>query len=116
MKFICGNKVTEQRVLPIRSKQDGRIDFHAPMNYYEGVGANKVSIRDAEKDICNLYYTGERHPDMLWAKFETKIINAFAIIDKEYGYSVYPDLAKLRVLQRKVRCDFLKTIKATISY
>jgi len=63
-----------------------------------------------------LYYTGERHPHMWWAKFETKIINAFAIIDKEYGYSVYPDLAKLRILQRMVRYDSLKTIKATISY
>lgn len=50
------------------------------------------------------------------AKFEMRIINAFSIIDKDYGYSVYPDLAKLRILQRMVRCDSLKTIKATISY
>jgi len=108
--------VHEQRVLPTRSKQDGRIDYQAIMTYYEGVGGNKVSIRDTKKDICNLFYTKERHPHMWWAKFETKIINAFAIIDKEYGYSVYPDLARLRILQRMVRCDSLKTIKATISY
>jgi len=116
MKFICGNKVAEQRVLPTRSKQNGRIDFQALTQYYEGVGANKMSIREAEKDICNLYYTGECQPHMWWAKFETRIINAFAIIDKEYGYSVYPDLAKLRILQRMIRCDSLKTIKSTISY
>lgn len=116
MKLICGNKVAEQRILPTRGKQNGRVDYQALMQYFEGIGANKISIRDAEKDICNLYYTGERHPHMWWAKFETKIINAFAISDKEYGYSVYPDLAKLRILQRMVRCDSLKTIKATISY
>ncbi len=53
---------------------------------------------------------------MWWEKFETKIINAFVIINKAYGYSVYPNLAKLRILQTMVRCDSLKTIKATISY
>jgi len=116
MKLICGNKVAEQRVLPTRCKQDGRIDYQALVNYYEGVGAKKISIREAEKDVCNLYYTGERHPHMWWARVETKIINAFAVIDKEYGYPVYPDLAKLRILQRMVRCDSLKTIKATINY
>jgi len=116
MKLICGNKVAEQKVLPTRSRQDGWVDFQALMHYYEGVGANKISIREAEKDICNLYYTGERQPHMWWSRFESKIVNAFAIVDKEYGYSVYPDLAKLKILQRMIRCGSLKTIKATINY
>ena len=51
---------------------------------------------------------------MLWDKFEVKLTNAFADIDKNEGRQVHTDMMKLRMLGSKIRAYFLVAIKINI--
>ena len=51
---------------------------------------------------------------MWWDEFKIRLTNAFAVVDKEAGRQVHTDEMKLRLLNRKVRADFLSTIKTHI--
>ena len=87
-------------------ENNGRKDYFALKNHFEGVGAHAKSIVEAENDIESLYYSGEKKPHMWWEEFETRIVTAFAVIDKTEGRQVYSDTAKLRMLVKKVKADF----------
>ena len=45
---------------------------------------------------------------MWWDEFETRLIDAFAVIDKDKNNS------KLRMFNNKIRADFLFTMKTSI--
>ena len=45
---------------------------------------------------------------MWWEEFETRTI------DKDQGRQVYSDIAQLRMLNKKVKADFLEQLTATI--
>ena len=100
--------------MPFIVERNGRQSFQALKNHYEGVGANATAIVSAEDDITNLFYSGEKKPHMWWEEFETKLTVAFATIDKDQGRQVYSDIAKLRMLNKKVKADFLEQVKTTI--
>ena len=114
VRFISEHTVAEQKILPFKDQADGRVDFMALKDYYEGVSANSRLLQTAEKDIQELFYLGEKYPSMWWDEFETRLTNAFAIIDKDAGRRVYTNDAKLRMLNNKIRADFLLTMKTSI--
>ena len=53
--------------------------------YYESVGPNSKILHATEKGITDLFYLGEKKPQMWCDEFETRLTNAFAIIDKDAG-------------------------------
>ena len=114
VNFISGNATAENKIMPFVAERNGRTSFQALKNHYEGVGANATAIVAAEEDITNLFYSGEKKPHMWWEEFETRLTMAFAIIDKDQGRQVYTDIVKLRMLNKKVKADFLEQVKTTI--
>ena len=81
INFITENKTAENKILPFLAQCDGRINYQALKNHYEGVGANAKDIIKAETDIQSLFYAGEKKPHMWWEEFETRLTVAFSTID-----------------------------------
>ena len=56
--FIAGNKTAEAKILPYANESNGRLDFVALKEHYEGVGANARELILADRFTDTLYYTG----------------------------------------------------------
>ena len=106
--------MAEQKILPHKDANNGRIDFMALKGFYEGVGTNAKSTLKAETDLMELFYAGEKKPHMWWDEFEIRLTNAFALVDKDAGRVVHTDEMKLRMLNKKIKADFLSSMKTNI--
>ena len=115
VNFVAGNNTAEAKILPHATDVNGRLDFIALRDHYEGVGVNSVNILKAEKVIDSLFYAGEKKPHMWWEEFEKQLTRSFAVYDTKEGRQVYSDEMKLRTLVKKVNADFLNSAKATIN-
>ena len=115
VSFITENPTAENKILPHMAEANGRLDFQTLRDYYEGVGVNATAIVRAEDDIANLFYAGEKKPHMWWAEFESRLTVAFATVDKEDGTARYTNVAKLRILNKKIKADFLSQTQAVIA-
>ena len=113
--FINGNETAEAKILGHADQNNGRLDFIALREHYEGVGANSRDLLAADKILDTLHYTGERQPHMWWEEFEKQLTKAFTIYERHEGRTVYSDLHKLRTLIRKVDADFLMQVKSSIN-
>ncbi len=113
-KFIAGNELAESKVQVLISRLDGRLDWKALKEHYEGIGILALDVTRAEKIIENLFYMGERQPHMWWAEFEKQLTNAFTAYDKKERRQVYSNEMKLRVLLKKIKADFLSSTKSQI--
>ena len=51
---------------------------------------------------------------MWWDNFDTRLTNAFVIVDKGAGRQFHTDESKLRLLDKKIHAKFLATMKTTI--
>ena len=111
---MAGNTIAEAKMTAHGRIEDGRADFLALKNHYEGVGANAIELQEAEVIIQSLFYSGEK-AQMWWTEFEKKLSRAFAIYDKHSGAQVYNDTLKLRTLQNKIQADFLQPAKELIN-
>ena len=60
VNFTSGNSITEVKMLPHSHENNGRLDFKALKEYYEGVGVNSINVIKAEETLKNLFYAGER--------------------------------------------------------
>ena len=114
VKFINGNPVAEVKLLPFQDDKNGRLDFQALKDHYEGVGINAIDILKADKIIKNLYYMGEKKPHMWWDEFEKQLTFAFTTYDKKEQRNVYSEEMRLRTLCEKVNADFLQMTKSTV--
>jgi len=114
VSFIAGNETAEAKILPHQIECDGRKDFLALCEHYEGVGIHAIDITKADQIIDALYYQGEKRPYMWWEEFEKQLSMAFVVYDRREGRQVYSDEMKLRILCRKVNADFLQHIRASI--
>ena len=112
--FIAGNSVAEAKVTAHGQINDGRADFIALRDHFEGIGINAHEIQKAQSVITGLYYSGEKKPHMWWAEFEKEMARAFAVYDKVEGRQVHSDQMKLRILLPKISADFLKQTKAAL--
>ena len=114
LRLISDNPVAEQKLLPHKDANNGRIDFMALKAFYEGVGANAKATLKAETDLQELFYAGEKKPHMWWDEFEVRLTNAFALVNKDAGRQVHTDEMKLQMLNKKVKADFLSAMKTNI--
>ncbi len=111
VKFIAENSTAENKILPFLQLKNGRADYNALKDHYEGVGATAKAVVSSEADIQDMFYAGEKKPHMWWEEFETRLTVAFAKLDKYEGRQVHSDEAKLRLLNRKVQADFLQMVR-----
>ena len=75
-------------------KNNGRLDFIALKNHYEGVGVHAVEIVKADKILQDLLYSGEKKPHMWWKEFERQLTDAFNTYDRHEKRSVHSDNQK----------------------
>ena len=112
--FMSGNQVAESKLLAHADEHNGRLDYIALKEHYEGVGINAVEILKADKVISTLHYNGEKKPHMWWDEFERQLTKAFAMYDRKEKRQVYSDEMKLRTLCNKVQADFLQATRTSI--
>ena len=115
VNFIAGNTTAESKIQMHANEFDGRLDFKALREHFEGVGINSVDIVKADKALETLFYSGEKKPHMWWEEFEMQLTTCFTIYDRKEARVVHSNEMKLRILCRKVNADFLVQIKAAIS-
>ena len=102
-------------MLPHAHENNGRLDFKALREHYEGIGVNSINVIKVEETLKNLFYAGERKPHMWWDEFEKQPSRSFMIIHKNEKREVYSNEMKLRILIQKINVDFLQGVKATMS-
>ena len=66
VKFTSGNPVEEEKLIPHANMNNGRLDFMALRNHYEGIGVHAINIVQADKILQDLFYGGEKKPHMWW--------------------------------------------------
>jgi hypothetical protein len=115
VNFIAGNTTAESKILAYNDQRNGRLDYIALKDHYEGVGINAVDALGADKALENLFYAGEKKPHMWWEEFERQLTKAFSIYDRRANRQVFPEEMKLRMLCRKVTADFLQHTKSSIN-
>ena len=115
VNFTSGNSIAEVKMLPYAHENNGRLDFKALKEHYEGVGVNSINVIKAEETLKNLFYAGERKPHMWWDEFEKLLSRSFTIIHKNERREVYSNEMKLRILIQKINVDFLQGVKAAMS-
>ena len=113
-KYIAGNATAEAKIQVHAGDNNGRLDFAALRDHYEGVGINSVDILKADTALESLFYSGEKKPHMWWDLFERQLTSAFTIYNKKEQRNVHSDEMKLRILVKKVNADFLQSVKAGI--
>lgn len=113
--FVAGNEVAEAKLTAHGQVNDGRADYLALKEHFEGVGVNALEITRAERVINSLFYAGEKKPHMWWSEFEKELSRAFAIYDRSEGRVVHSNEMKLRILLPKVTADFLRQAKAALN-
>ena len=91
--------------------KNGRADYNALKDHYEGVGATAKAVVSSEAGIQDMFYEGEKKPHMWWEEFETRLTVAFAQLDKYERKQVHSDEAKLKLLNKKVQADFLQIVR-----
>jgi hypothetical protein len=114
VNFIAGNNTAETKIQPHESVTNGRIDYIALKDHYEGVGIHANEITKAELTLKTLFYSGEKKPHMYWDLFEQELTHAYTIYDRREGRVVHSNEMKLRALISKVDADFLNATKAGI--
>ena len=105
----------EANMIQNAHKNNGRLDFIALKNHYEGVGVHAIDIVKADNIIQDLLYSGEKNPHMWRDEFERQLTDAFNTYDRHEKCSVHSDNQKLRMLNRKVNADFLQATKSSIN-
>ena len=110
---IMGNDEAEAAIKPHETSNDGRKDWKALKEQYEGSGVYAFDITKAEEDLHSMIYTGEKRPTMYWTLFETRLNRAFHMLAKVEGVA-YSDAMKLRKLLKNVQCDWLQGQKNTV--
>ena len=114
VKFISDNDVAESKIQSLATFNDGRRDFIALRDHYEGIGVNALDVTRADRTLDTLFYSGEKRPHMWWGEFERLLNEAFTIYDRREGRTVHSEHMRLRILCRKVTADFLQNARASI--
>jgi len=83
VNFIAGNTTAESKIQMHANAFDGRLDYKALKEHFEGVGINSVDIVKADKALETLFYSGEKKPHMWWEEFEMQLTTCFTIYDRK---------------------------------
>jgi hypothetical protein len=96
IKFIAENGDTaESKVQATTGYNNGRLDFIALKEHYEGIGVNVLDVTRADRLLETLFYLGEKKPMMWWGLFEKLLNEAFTTYDRKEGRVVHSELMKL---------------------
>ena len=115
--FVAGNTKAEAAIYNQRENQCGREDWKALKKVYEGDGAFKVEVVDAEHTLETMFYSGEKDGRLKWQTFESRLVTAFHDKNKNsrQGTIMYDDIEKIKKLLKMVRsCAQLKDIALSI--
>ena len=112
--FVSGHSVAEAKIIAHGHNNNGRQDYLALRNHFEGIGINALEITKAENIINTLFYSGEKKPHMWWGEFEKELSRAFAIYQRVENREVHSNHMKLRILMSKIQADFLEQTKAAL--
>ena len=110
---IVGNDEAEATIKPHERSHDGRKDWKALKEHYEGSGVFAKDIIQAENDLTSMIYTGEKKPTMYWTLFETRLNRTFHVFAKAENV-IFSDAMKLRRLLSNIQCEWLIGAKNTI--
>ncbi len=114
IKFVEGNATAESKIRSHNNQGNGRSDYMALRDHYQGVGIHAIDKTKAERVIDKLFYNGEKH-QMNWEKFEKELNLSWAIIDRHEGRAVYSDEMKRSKLMKKIESvSWLLPIKASL--
>ena len=114
VKLIMGNETAEMKIKSHELLRNGRTDWIALKEHYEGIGIYAFDVTEADTIITGLFYSGEKFPHMYWEKFEQRLNHAFTIYQKSEEI-IYTQNMKLRILLNKIKADFLIHAKAGIN-
>ena len=104
-----------ETIIRTATETNGRVAYQALVTRFEGTGALAIDLVAAESVIENLYYSGEKPPQMDWTKFEKDLKHAYAIVDRRKQRVVYDDEQKLRSLvTKRIKADFLAPTLAVL--
>lgn len=115
VNLISGNSTAEAKILAHANENNGRLDYTALKNHYEGVGVYALDVTRAQQYIDELFYAGEKRPHMWWDEFEKNLTWAFNTLDKKENRQVYSNEMKLRTLLGKIKADFLAATTASLN-
>ena len=87
--FMSNSPVAEVKMLPHVAEYNGRLDYQALTDNYEGIGILGVNVLKTEETLKSLFYAGESKPNMWWGGFEKQLSHAFTIIHKDQKREVY---------------------------
>ena len=66
VNFVSGNETAKAKIQYYAAQNDGRVDYQALVDHYEGVGVHAIEITKAEATLKGLFYRGEKKPHMWW--------------------------------------------------
>ena len=69
------------RIKAHESKRNGRTDWLALKEHYDGVGIHTRSIIEAEAILNDLFYS-EKFPHIYFEKFEQRLMHVFTVYAK----------------------------------
>lgn len=99
--LIAGNTKAEAAIQKYRQKMCGRANWKELIAVYQGVGAYKIEVVNAEKTIKTLFYSGEKNGHINWQNFEQRLVKAFSDLDNNTGVRVFDDISKIKLLLEK---------------
>ena len=117
VSFVAGNTKAETAIHNQRARQCGREDWKALKQVYEGNGAFKIEVVDAEHTLETMFYSGEKDGRLKWEKFESRLVTAFHDKNKNSrpGTVMYDDVEKIKKLLKMTRpCAQLKDLALSI--
>jgi hypothetical protein len=115
VNLVSGNETAEAKIQTYAPNNNGRLDYIALREHYEGVGLHALDITKAATILTSLFYSGEKKPHMWWKEFEKQLTSAFTIFNRHEGRMVHSEEMRLHILLNKVQADFLVHVKASIS-
>ena len=115
VKFLKNNPTAESKIQTHLAANNGRLDFQALVEHFEGSGIHSVDIVREDKILKTLDYLGEKRPQMWWTQFEIELNFAFTAYQKKENRVVHLEDMKLRILLGKIKADFLSNAKASIN-
>ena len=89
VKFVAGNPTAESKIQTHLNAHDGRRDFQALVEHYEGVGIHSIDIVRADRILKSLDYIGEKKPHMWWTQFDIELNFTFTTYQNKEDSSVH---------------------------
>lgn len=101
--FIAGNVKAESAITTHRAQPCGRTDWKSLRAVYEGVGAFKIELMEAERILDTMFYHSEKPNGINWSTFSLKLTKAFSDVNNSCapGTVAWDDQRKIKHLLKR---------------